>query len=281
MAAQGDIADLQAEFPQETNNWIVPSAFLDRLLTTTNYVVQRKGIRIRHAIFTSDLDLQSAEINCDTCLCDCRFAQNVNFKESHFSRNLVLKGSHFAGVANFSGIKLNGLMSLESATFERDVLLNDSHIGGNLEAQNIHCLGSNDFTRAVIGGDLTMLGSTNEGIVDVRFAKIGGNLEIGAIFKDGFNAVHTIVRGLLGASNVQFTNPTAEVSFNAVQVDGLANFNNAIFSGPVDFKGARISDQFQASGSQFLNPTNVANFNSMTVGGHCFFGGATFSLSSG
>jgi len=279
MAAQGEEADLQDKFPGQTNKWIVRGKFLEQLLTTTNYPVHRRGVILANAIFTNALDLENAEVNCDTLLSDCRFDGDVTMEDSHFSRNLLLSGCHFAGVVNLERIKVDSAMFLRSARFEQGLLLGHSHIGGQLIANKVQFTGSSDVDveGATIGEDVFMSGSTNEGKVDFGNMTVGGDMYLDGVFEGEVDFTHTTIRGSLLAEGGQFTSPTAEVSFNSVQVDGFAKLKGAIFSGPVNFTAARIAGNFQADDTQFLNPTNEATFNSMSVGGFASFGGAVFS----
>src|SRR5438034_4143396 len=61
-----------------------------------------------------------------------------------------------------------------------------------------------------------------------------------------------------------------------MKVGGTAFFRKAVFEGPVDFRSADITSNFEAQEAKFQNKETEANFNSIKVGGHAFFNKVVF-----
>ena len=66
-------------------------------------------------------------------------------------------------------------------------------------------------------------------------------------------------------------------NFTEMKVGGRADFNSAVFSGPVNFNRAAIGGSFFAVGAVFNNPKETTWFSSMEVGGHAFFDDSEFA----
>ena len=67
-----------------------------------------------------------------------------------------------------------------------------------------------------------------------------------------------------------------ESRFGTLKVDHSADFNNAVFWGPVNFTLANIASNFAASGARFESTEKEATFNSLQVGYSAHFNNAVF-----
>ena len=218
----GKPADLQAQFPDETNR-VLRAAFLEAILTQNGTNVHRNGFSIAHAVILDPLDLRNAEVHHETTLAECRFAADANFSKSSFENGFSLAGSAFERAANFSSMKIARLAVFDRAHFGAEVnaaLMDVEGAFSARESQFNSPTGPVDFTSLKTGGDASMANAIFAGPVSFRSAHIAENWRF-----DGS----------------RFTNPGTLVDFEEVKVDAATTFVGCSFAGYVSFKDARFA----------------------------------------
>jgi len=217
----GKPADLQAQFPEETNR-VLRAAFLEAVLTQDGTNVHRYGFSIAHAVIPEAFDLRNAEIHHETTLTECRFAGEVNFSKSVFENGLSLAGSSFERAANFCCIKVDRLAVFDGTRFAADVNASMMAINGvftALNAQFNSSTGTVDFTDLKTCGDASFANATFAGPTSFRSAHIPENLR--------FDGSHFTNRGVL-------------IDFEEIKVDASATFVGCTFAGYISFKDAQF-----------------------------------------
>ena len=140
--AEGEWADLQEKFGEQENNRQLTALFLEDLLSGAHKdKVHRKGVRIKNAIITEDLDLRTAEVPFEVELLDCNFRGNVDFQDSHFAKNLRLDRCRFAQEAYFLKMTVDKSAYFTGAIFTGKVNFSGVNIGGAINM---------DFTKTII-----------------------------------------------------------------------------------------------------------------------------------
>lgn len=257
--AAGQTADLLERFPKEQDR-VLSASFIEKLLTTSikSIVVPRQGVRIRNAVFVESIDLENAEIPCETWLIDSHFEDKINLPKSIFRKNLSFDGSSF-NEANFSSMKVEHTASFNNATFAGLVDFTAADIGLDLEAKKAQFTSSEQeviFEGMKVGRNALFEYARFAGPVNARI------MDIGVDFK---------------AYGVQFTNSVREVTFHRMKVGQSAFFQDAVFAGPADFTFVDIGINFEANEAKFTNTEEGVWFNSMKVGRHIIFDKAVFA----
>jgi len=216
-AAQGEMADLEAEFTKNDYDRHLSAQFLTALLTgERGYPVQRKGIRIRKAVIMGDVDLELAEVPFDVILVSCQFRGDFSVEDAIFKKHLILNESQFEKSVNFHRAK----------------------IAINLFCRNAVFKGPTDFAYADIGGQFSASGAEffHEEGPNFQCLKVGvgANLDRSAFWgRVDFKGAD--ISGQLSAEDAWFLNPKNPVDFEGVQVGQAALLRNVIMRGGADF----------------------------------------------
>ena len=94
--AAGKEVDLTYRFGEDDKNRQIRGRFLEALLTPggiKGLTIDRRGVAIKNAVITDDLDMRSAAINFEVKLIGCNFRGNVNLEDCFFKYNLLFLGS--------------------------------------------------------------------------------------------------------------------------------------------------------------------------------------------
>ena len=259
----GKVADLKERFP-DTKDRVLSADFIEKLLTGEfeDAPVHRRGVRIKHALFTEPLDLVNAEVRCETRLDYCQFENKVDLSWSHFHRVLSFEHSKFNNAEEevvFGQMTVGGTAYFDEAVFAGPVYFCYAQIDGNFVADGAEFNNSDkeaNFGSMTVGDSAFFNDAVFAGPVDFRYAQIDGNFE---------------------ADNAKFNNSDNVACFGQMTVGGHAFFDEAVFAGPVDFHDAQIGNNFQAYDAKFNNSDKEANFGQMTVGGSALFNEAVFA----
>jgi len=233
----GKIADLSTHGEKDRK---LSANFLEDLLMgeLPGFKPPRNQVAISGAIIDELIDLNSAQIPFAVVLFSCQFNEELNFDNANFTRGL----------------------SLSSSSFFKRALFHSMKVGGDA-----------DFPRARFKGPANFYGIKVEG---------GTNFNA-ALFEDRATFAWADIAGKFTAENARFGNEQMEANFGAepdfqsMKVGGDADFNGALFEGPVDFVRADIKGGFTAFKAKFQNKKQ-ANFASMKTGGRASFYGALF-----
>ena len=306
----GKVADLKERFPDKKDR-VLSADFIEKLLTGEfeDAPVHRRGVRIKHALFTEPLDLVNAEVRCETRLDYSRFENKVDLSWSHFHRVLSFEHSKFNNAeeeVDFFRMTVGGTAFFDEAVFAGPVDFCYAQIDGNFEANGAKFNNSDNvanFGHMTVGDAALFKEAVFAGPVDFRYAQIDGNFEAdGAKFNNSDNVANfgqmtvgntavfneTVFEGPVyfrdaqignnfDADGAKFNNPDNVAYFDQMTVGNTAFFNETVFAGPVDFCYAQIGNNFQAYDAKFNNPDKAANFDQMTVGNTAFFNGAVFA----
>jgi len=218
----GKSADLESQFPQETNR-VLRAAFLEALLTQPGTNFHRNGVFIEHATVPGALDLRNAELHCEVSLVGCRFAGEADFSKGVFEKGLSLAGSTFERSASFFSLKVGSATVLDHTLFAANVHAAQMDIAGVFTAREARFnspTGLVDFSGLKSGGDVVMTRATFAGPVTFQSAHLAENWRL---------------NGSL------FTNPTALIRFEEAKVDAAASLAGCNFAGYVSFKDARFA----------------------------------------
>lgn len=271
----GEEADLlKREEKEDPASRMLSASCLEDLLsnrphTETDYP---RGVRIKGAIVTGEIDLQTMVIPYHTELVDIEFNGDAVFSSSIFRRGLSLRRSTFKKIANFGGISVEGSVNLNDTLFEGPFVLREASLAGTLRAVKARFTTRTedlpkyrkysppfefaaDFNSMKVGRHAFFYESEFAGPVDFRVADIAGQIEFTRGEKSSYFEGKAI--------------------FNGIKVGGNTNFERVVFEGSASFQGADFGGRLMASHAQFKNAAST-NFNSMRVGGRAAFNAAVF-----
>lgn len=235
--AAGEIADLAARFPNETDR-ILGAEFVAELMTTPikGAKASRNGVQIKSAVITGELDLSNAVIAYDTSFKDCCFRNEVYCRKSRFERSLSLSGSDFRSEVDFTSAEIAGGFLADETQFaspDQEANFEKVKTVGDFVIRNAVFAGKALFTKADVSGD--------------------------------FNA-----------GGAKFTSATEEAIFDSVKVKEYAFFHETVFSGPTSFAYANIGMNFGVEKAQFNDTHSGADLSNMRVGQTAVFSNAVF-----
>jgi uncharacterized protein YjbI with pentapeptide repeats len=256
----GKEADLSRQFPEEKDRKL-SAKFVQDLLTgnLTSVTLHRNGVRIIGAIIDEPIDISNAQIPWEVWLNDCQFSNGVIFVRANFAGTVSFQNSTFGADANFNGMKVGQAALFNKAVFKGWVDFGSADIAGHfyaIEAQFKDKVKGPRFESMKVRGLAFFRKAEFEGWwVNFLLADFTRNFE---------------------AQGVKFTNSEGRVDFYGMKVGQIANFNDAVFEGSVDFSWADIAGNFEAQRAQFKNTVVLV----MNCGGKGDFTGAKFSGSA-
>lgn len=247
----------------------LPAAVLARLLERPPVVSGRsRGVWLRGAKVTGDLDLRNAIVGVDVRLVDCEFTEAVMLTGAKFQKGLAVDGSVFAGPVDAVGAEVLGAVSGAQARFEWP--------GGPANFTGLVARGV-DLDRAVFRGGVRFGAAQVDGTLYLAGAVIEPvdpwrdrlAVQLGwALGPAQGGPLHALPMALLVGPHAWFSEIT--VSRDLV-------VSEATFAGPVDFSFARIGRDLIAGRARFDDPTWGVWFESVKVAGHLSLNGSTFA----
>lgn len=182
-----------------------------------------RGIRLRGARITGELNLEATTLRCPLALVECSFSDILHLEEAT-ARSVRLSGSHLPAVQARLLRTSGDLTCNEGFSVSEGIDLTDAHIGGQLSCSGgkfSHpegdALSANGLT---VDGDMFCgQGFVATGAVDLRAAHIGGQLSC---------------RG------GQFSHPgNLALSLESAAVDGPLYMETAVLEGIFDLTAAK------------------------------------------
>ena len=203
----------------------------------------------------------------------------TQFDAEFKSRNGTIQGNlegwaaRFRGPLKGDGLKVDGTIYLDSASFAEQVSFGYATVGKDFSLEAARFSAANS--------KLNCFG-----------VRVGGSLRLlWANFADAVDFENTQVANNLNAHNARFAGATSPVSFRGMAVGHSAYFNDATFAGPVNFILGHVKGNFEARRARFLNTNDFkelrkftldkftfnADFGSMKAGGFAIFEKASFA----
>ena len=256
----GEIANLSEQFPEERDRKF-SAKFVQDLLTgnLTGVESHRNGVRIIGAVIVEPIDMSNGQIPWEVWLDHCQFSSAANFERANCAGIVSFQDSTFEAHANFNGMKVGQTALFNKAVFKGWVDFGSADIAGHfyaIEAQFKDKVKGPRFESMKVRGLAFFRKAEFEGwCVNFLLADFTRNFE---------------------AQGVKFTNGEWRVDFYGMKVGQIANFNDAVFEGSVDFSWADIAGNFEAQRAQFKNTVVLV----MNCGGKGDFTGAKFSGSA-
>ena len=218
----GEIADV-SELPDST----VRAALLyDLCVHPNDCSVNPKGIQLRGARISGQLDLEGTTVVHPVWLWDCHFEAPIILREAR-TRTVGFDGSTVPGIAA-DRLRLEGMLSLRRVTTEGEVRLTGAQINGNFTCRAATL--ENPGGDAMIADGITVTGSVfldkdfaAKGEVRLVGGTIGGNLACGeASFDNSGKHALSFDRVTVGGSVFLDEGFAAkgEVRFLGAQIDG-------------------------------------------------------------
>ena len=258
--SKGKIANIRDHFGERK---VLSSAFLASLLLDRAHRLHRHGVRIENAIFTEEIDLKNANIDCEVKLVNCIFEAPVNITEGHLGYGLDFSKSLFRQTCSFGGIVVQNNLDLDSARFETSADFRFANIGRNLQARWTQFRGKD----------------SRDGFNSLH---VGGNVYFDdATFVPPMDFIHMDVKGQLSVSRARFE---SDAIFNASSAES-GFFQDIVFNGPVDFSYVEFTKDFDVRNSHFNFQGSIGYFSSIKVRGNVilikttFLGPSNFSFS--
>ena len=300
----GEAADLKEHFGEAEHLRQVRAGFLVKLLTEgfSRVKIPYQGVRISHAIVTSPLDMENAEIDHWLELLDCRFLGEINFRDCFFKKGLTLSRCHCPGKVEMQRLRVALSATLSESVFQGPLDLWRAQISGILDAHGIRLedretagnfdsmtvgqaayfnqaefLGPVNLVGCKIGEGAQFMGAAFRGPLNAFGAQIGSQLALArAQFVGSADFGYVSVGSQLIADEAQFQDPMGLANFNSLRVAHSASWRGVFFAGPVNFVTASIGSEFQLDGARFASASQVADFNNLKVAQHAFFRGTVF-----
>ncbi len=264
--AAGKEVDLKYRFGEDDKNRKIRGRFLEALLTPggiKGLTIDRRGVVIKNAVITDDLDMRSAAINYEVKLTGCHFLGNVNLEDCLFKYNLLVLGSIFEKQASFLDMEVTKKAYFDESIFKGDVNFKRAKIGTELSLKKARFEGKETtyFNGMNVGWYFGGEGAFFQGPVEFKNIQVGGDFKLGddvesiapLEFHGGVKFEGSLIKGSFIAKGVRFLHEEDFASFYGLKVGRHAEFDRALFKGPVDFERADIGLVFSAVSTQFLN----------------------------
>ncbi len=239
----GEWADLE-KYAKNPDHRILGARFLEALLTKGFRYIRpdRKGIRIKNAIFLEIINIENMEVDFKVEIVSCLFKGNFNCRRANFKKYLVLDESIFIKSATFAQIKVGTDFLFRDAKFFDEVTFYESDIGGHFWGNRAEFLCKDktaSFSQINVSKTVVLYDAVFYGEVDFFAAIIGKHFRM---------------------SRAKFLNQNSLAVFNSISVKKLFVFRNTVFNGPVSFLGATIGWQSHFHKAEFLCNEKAINF---------------------
>ena len=284
----------------------IPARFLEALLTGEfkGLNIHRHGVIIQNARILippgGKLDLKLAKVSFEVKFINCDFVGKVDFEDSQFDNNLWMEKCHFLEEANFIKMIVKKSAYFREAVFFKSADFSSGKIGISMNMESTTFFSMANFTNitiqenayfgehAVFLGPVAFYRANVGGILDFGSEDEGPTFMKGLDEEDGFKDLrvgsHLALRGaivigpakfdradikgdLKFAKNV-FLKSSNYASFPGVKVGHIADFEDTVFQGPVDFDGVEVGLELKAKKAKFAYQGEVTtNKLWLTAGG--------------
>ncbi len=224
------------------------------------YRTTDRGIDLKGAYISRNLDLDFASARGGTRLSNCRFFGRVLGTQARF-RFLNLSGSHFMLGVHSLHMRVNSNLDLVKIVAAGEVNFGGSRIGGQLVCNNAR------FSRRT-GHDLVdvqvrsalILEGIKVGTILMRSVKVDGDVKLGQARISGDLD--------LSKADLTHTKPYALMLQDA-RIAGNVYLRAAVVRGGAIVSGTKVRGQLECDGAQFFKPDVVeGNITSRNLFGH-------------
>lgn len=154
------------------------AAFLEDLLTGQwpEVKVHHRGVRIKGAVITGDLNLDDAEVPYAVALEHSSVLGSAGFQEAHFHKSVLFFKAEFASTINFYRARIEAAFSCQQATFQGAVDFRRADLQGGFSAScaRFESKTKADFNGMKVGQSASFREAAFQGPVDFAGADIGG-----------------------------------------------------------------------------------------------------------
>lgn len=244
----GELDPTQPEGLPETR--ILRWAFIETILLGVKYrhAVNRRGVTIIGARFTSRIDLSGADLQYDLGLIGCLMEKGGDFKWLKSTRSLVLNASKVIGLLDMEGLDVQQNLSMRHTELD-GVELAASQIGGQLLLIGATVGRRLNMTSIRIHRDLLM-GDAALNEILLRYARVDGQISFGGSKVNGpvdMDALHVDHDLLMYLADVR-----DKVELNEGYIGGQFSLSGSTFHGPLMMTSLHVGSNL------FVQPGGVA-----------------------
>ena len=246
--------------PDDMREWgaerTIRAGVLRHLLVSEQWPVDAKGVQLRGARISDDLNLEGAALRCPLFLDRCYFVTDAPIHLSHAAAmDVTLTSCLLAGIAGeqFAAKALD----LSRSTVTGTLSLPDATIDGLFSCRGAKLTGCDDRHRALaadhilVGGDVRLdAGFSASGAVSLREADIAGQLSCrGAQLtgRDSDGSALAADRSRVGG------NVLLDAGLSPFSASGAVSLSSALIEGSVSLVGAKLASgatAFNAAGAR-------------------------------
>jgi hypothetical protein len=250
------------------NEWgadrAVRAAVLRHLLVESRWAVHSKGVRLRGARISGQLDLESATLRCPLLLEDCYLDSPDPIVLNHATASRIVL-SRCRVVGGLTAVLLVAKqLGLDGSKFEGAIRLLDAEIAGQLSCRGGQLTGTDNGGNALIGDNLKVGGGaffqrfTAAGAIRLLDADINGQLvcrgaQLTGTDSDGDALVGDRMKVRGGAFFDQGFTASGAIRLSDVDIIGQLNFGGAKLNGADSVGNALVGDWITVSAGAFFN----------------------------
>lgn len=241
----------------------VGADFLRTMLTSNRLrsAIPREGVRIRGALFETDVDVRDAVLAHVFEISDSRFAGKVILNRLQTPTSISFDGTTFEGKLWLDSARIGGNLNMTNARFSQGVMLKRAGIDGDIAMSRSHVEGKLNMNGAAVGGSLFMTGGTFDN-VNLTTARVDGQVQMSGARFDARVTMGAMVTGghLLMNGEAEF----GEVVLRGARIGGQLSLSQSRFRKGLDGQSMTIGQDLQIQGAVF---EGAADLPSIDVGG--------------
>jgi hypothetical protein len=266
------------EWPTSRN---LTSAFLETILLEEKYrrVLTRHGVRIIGARFTERIDLENAKLAHELWLDQSLLEKGADFSGLRSNEAISLESSKIGAPFNMAAAQLGSTLQLRGSEFA-DLDLTNAHIAGTIDLRSkARVVGRLNMSALHVAKSLHMRGSEFAEVV-LADAYVGGTLDLSSAKRaDGQIIDKTKINGVLDMNTLRVERSLfmsrgsefADIDLGSARIGGTLELSDGTkVTGPIYMDKLQVgSSLFMRDGSEFTD----VNLTGARVGG-------TFDLSN-
>ena len=235
-------------------------------------------VHIKGAIFAEPVNLQGLTIRHRVALIECQFREDANFSHSLMLKPISFRGSSFTS-ANFSEAEFKDRADFQDARFTELANFQGIRVGGTAFFNKAIFAGAVKLQNAIVSRQFQAPGTWFMNDVTFDRINVGGTAFFNdAIFEGNVHFRDAVIERQLQGRSARFRSPKGTVSFTGIYVGDGVVLDHAVFSRgiDVDFRNAKVRDDFRARAVDFLNVAHEISFEGMRVNGTADFTETSF-----